>query len=377
VDTEPTAKAGDGRLAPIERLDAAWQKVEAYLCASVLVVEIVALALWVTLRGLSTQSPGEGVGGLVCRSFLSAAALAAAGHFAARRRGLRIHRAAMVGGIVLGLVAGRFWVHEGVTWASNLLNYFQNASVLMLIGGLRGAANRLTLWVALLGASLATSRGRHIHVDVLMRYIPGKLRLPSAVLGWLTAATVCAAAAAGFVDYIAVAEFRIEATGSCGGESAAVCDTGVGTRLEAMRRKIARDIFVLGRQASLDVRSLPRVVVGIPYDSWMTATDWNAWIDGADWAAHFDKDAVDTLHADPAGPARTPQVVVPENGEDARGLLTRDANLVFPFGLLVIGIKFLLRALLVLSRGAPLERSEIDAPRPDEAVRSATSEVAA
>jgi hypothetical protein len=44
-----------------------------------------------------------------------------------------------------------------------------------------------------------------------------------------------------------------------------------------------------------------------------------------------------------------PQVTVPGTGEDARGLLIRELNFVFPFGLAAIAVKFLLRCLLVVS----------------------------
>ncbi len=93
------------------------------------------------------------------------------------------------------------------------------------------------------------------------------------------------------------------------------------------------------------------MLAGVPYDRWMTAAQWNAWLDGADWAAHFDRAAVDALRMDPAAPeaTRMPQVAVPGTGEDARGLLTRELNFVFPFGLAVIALKFVLRALLGLA----------------------------
>jgi hypothetical protein len=83
----------------------------------------------------------------------------------------------------------------------------------------------------------------------------------------------------------------------------------------------------------------------------MKAAEWNAWLDGADWSSHFDKNAVEALHMDLTDPTAThmPQVVVPGTGEEARGLLIRDANMVFPFGLAIIALKFLLRIVLVLS----------------------------
>jgi len=113
---------------------------------------------------------------------------------------------------------------------------------------------------------------------------------------------------------------------------------------------MGQDFFLLGRQASLDWQSLPKVLGGTRYDRWMTAAEWNAWLDGADWAAHFDKAAVDGVRMDASTPGlmRMPQVPVPGTGEETRGLLVRELDFVFPFGLAIIAIKFLLRILLIL-----------------------------
>jgi TRAP-type C4-dicarboxylate transport system permease small subunit len=336
----------------LQRLDAAWQRIEARLCAAVLVAEIASLTLWVSLKGLSADYlPGASSSGLVYRAIVTATALGLAAHLATRKRGQTVHRAVTTAAVVLGLVAGRLWVHSGVMWASNVLNWLQNASVLMLIGGLRGLATRFTLWVALLGASLATSRGKHIHVDVLIRYVPERLRRPTAVIGQIAAMLVCVFGAIGFVDYIAISVYRADATKPCPGEAGKSCDTTAGEKAATVEHKIAADFFLLGRQASLDWMSIGPVLGGTPYDKRMTAAEWNTWLDGADWTAHFDKVAVDAVKMDPAQPdaKRMPQVPVPGTGEEARGILVRELDFVFPFGLVVIAIKFLLRILLILS----------------------------
>src|SRR5579859_1495764 len=210
----PDAKAaskGKGEH-PLERLDAAWQRLEARLCAGVLVAEIASLTLWISLKGLSTDYvPGGNAAGLVYRAILTAALLGVAVHLGTRRQDERVHRIATTAAVVAGLVGGRLWAHAGVGYASNVLNWLQNASALMLIGGLRGLATRLTLWLALLGASLATSRGKHIHVDVVLRYLPRFMWKPAAIAGQLAAALVCTLGVFGFVDYISIAEFRANA----------------------------------------------------------------------------------------------------------------------------------------------------------------------
>src|SRR5260221_6280642 len=363
--------AGAAWVASLVRLDAAWQSLEARMCAAILVAEVASLTLWILLRGLATDyMPGGNAAGLGCRAFFGAGALAAAAHLATRSRGVKANQTAVTIAVVVGLFGAKAWAHVGVHFASNFLNWLQNASSLMLIGGLRGLATGLTLWLALVGASIATSRGKHIHVDVLARYLPQKLRVPSAVAGWLAASAVCMVGVVGFVDYISIAEFRVNATQPCPGDASKSCDTPAGEKLGAARRAAMADLFLLGRQSSLDLRTGPRVPAGTGYDPWMTAAEWNEWLRRADWTADFEKGAVDALRMDPSAPTATrmPQVVVPGTGEEARGLLIRDLNLVFPLGLAVIAIKFLIRVLLVISGHVELHP---DAELEDEGLQHA------
>ena len=345
------SKAKDAGESPLQRFDTKWQQIEAKLCAAVLVAEIVSLTLWVSLKGLSSDyMPGETAAGLVYRCMLTAAALGVVAHLATRKKGEKVNRVATTLAVLVGLFAGRLWAHAGVSWSSNVLNWLQNASSLMLIGGLRGLATRFTLWVALLGASLATSRGKHIHVDVLIRYVPVKLRRPTAVIGQAAAMLVCLFGAIGFCDYIAISVYRADAVKPCPGNPTKSCETSAGEKLATVEHKVSSDFFLLGRQASLDLKSVGKVIGGTRYDKWMTAAEWNSWLDGADWAAHFDKTAVAAVRMDPSQPEakRMPQVPVPGTGEEASGLLVRELDFVFPFGLIAIAMKFLIRILLIL-----------------------------
>ena len=239
------------------RLSDAWQGLEARLCAAILVVEVSSLTLWITLKGLASDyQPGENAAGLVTRQLLCMVILGVGAHLALRARGGKLHRNVVLAAVTFGfLVAGRLTAHVGVSWASNLLNCLQNASTLMLVGGLRGVATRRNPGLALIGASLATSRGKHIHVDVLIRFVPEKLRAPMAVVGWLTAAIVSGVAVFGFVDYIGIAEFRVPAMSACPGDASKECDTPTGVKLSQVVREMGDDIFLFGRQASLDLKS--------------------------------------------------------------------------------------------------------------------------
>lgn len=343
---------------PLLRFDATWQALESRLCAGVLVAEIAALALWVFLRGLASDYfPGENAAGLICRQLLTAGALGTIAHLATHNRGIKVHRAAVCTAIFLSLFVARAWAHSGVVWSSNLLNWLQNASVFMLIGGLRGLVTRLTFWLAFLGASLATSRAKHIHIDVLLRYVPSKLRVPTAITGWLGAAVVCLVAFCGFVDYIAIAQYQAMASQPCPGNPSAECDTPVSEKLGVVAKETSADFFLLGRQASLDIRSFPHVLGGASYETWMSGAEWNAWLDGADWSSHFDKAAVDAQKMDVSAPGAVhiPAVEVPGSGGAARGLLVRELDFIFPFGLLMIALKFLLRIAIVLSGNIRLD----------------------
>lgn len=348
--------------APLFRLDRAWTALERGIAVFVILAEIVTLVLWVSVKGLASYySPDGSVIGLIYRSILTSIVLALIAHFITRPRKGRapswVNPAAVTAAAIAGLLLGKVWVHGGAEWASNAAAWLLNASVPMLVGGPRGIVTRLTLWLALLGGSMAASAGKHINIDIATRYLPQKLLTPVAILGWVAAAVVCFAASYGFVDSIAVTKFRAEAFRSCpkgvkpaGGDEGALCDTTFGERLEKAGQGIRTDLFLLGRQLSLDVRSLPRVLAGQPYDRYLRAREWNAWVKGADWEAHFPKEAVAALYLPEDQPDLTkmPAVVAPDTGE-GRDLLIRDLNFILPFGLLIIGLKFLLRTVLVLS----------------------------
>ena len=124
-----------------------------------------------------------------------------------------------------------------------------------------------------------------------------------------------------------------------------------GVKLGIVEKAVGDDFFLMGRQISLDVRSIPRVLAGTKYDGWMKAGEWNDWLKGADWAAHFKQDDVNNLllPAEQPDVVRSPAVNVPGGMEQARGLVIRDLNFVFPFGLLMIALRFVLRALLAIS----------------------------
>jgi tripartite ATP-independent transporter DctQ subunit len=347
---------------PLVQLDLVWTRIEARLAVWVILAEVATLVLWVSIKGLASYFTPEGSAiGLLYRSIVTAVALGLAAHFIARRPGVqgrltpRLAPIAVTLSAIGGILLGRVWVHAGVGWASNVAGWLLNASVPMLVGGPRGVVTRLTLWVALLGASMAASKGKHINIDVATRYLPPRVVTPVAITGWLAAAAVCFAASYGFTDSIAVTKFRAEAFHTCPKDKTVAAESGLcdttalsrfGTAVEGMRT----DLFLLGRQLVLDLRTLPHVLTGDPYDKYLKASEWNAWVKGGGWEAHFPKEAVASLYVpeDDPNATRMPAVVAPDTGE-GRDLLIRDLNFILPFGLFVIGLKLVLRVLRVLS----------------------------
>ncbi len=311
-----------------------------------LIWQILALVAWVFLNGLSESVTTTA--GAVFRIVLVAIAMGLGAWRAGknlpedRRRNYALLALAMaVGLVVLWQRAARAGAGAALSLDHGLAGYFDNVkgwlqegSTLTLLGGLRGLGTRLTLWLALLGGSLATASGKHIHVDVVFRFLPRKMRLPVSVLNYLFAAAVCFAGVWGFFDHIA-----IEAYGS-------KADDAAGAKIANALHHIGDHAFFTRKQIGLDLRSLPHVIKGERYDRWMTASAWNEWVDGAGFEARFDPAKVQNLHI-PDG--THPPFVVSPDGETTRSALAHTLGLVFPFGLLAIGLRFLLRALLTFS----------------------------
>jgi TRAP-type C4-dicarboxylate transport system permease small subunit len=350
---------------PLARFDKKWTNFESRLCAWVLMAEVVALCLWIALKGLSAeyQTTGEGdknVSGVVFRALITATFLGLAAHRVTRPKvgpdakgfaeAEQRHRVVVTTAVILGLAGGRLWANGGVGYFSNLLNWMQGASLLTLIGGLRGVATRLTLWLALLGASIATAKGKHINIDVVMRFLSPRMRVPVALVGWIAAAVMCTAGAWGFVDHIAIALFHAPPSEPCKDDPKKDCRVSGADKLSHVGTAVSTDMFLVGRQISLDLKSLPHVIAGTHYNEWMKGSEWNAWIKDGSWTDHFPQAEVDGLLATPErlNEFHVPAVSIP-GGEEVHGLLIKDADFVFPFGMFMIAVRFILRCLLVLS----------------------------
>jgi tripartite ATP-independent transporter DctQ subunit len=341
---------------PIARFEARWTWFESRLITFVLLSQLAALVAWVFLNGLS-ESVGQSAG-VVFRAVMAAIALGCGTWFGFRSMVLERRRALTLLAIGLGLSlapAWREWVLAAAKpgasgtaltlahldaasagYFDNVKGWLQEGSTLTLMGGLRGLGTRLTLWLALLGGSLATASGKHIHIDVVFRFLPKRLRVPSAIVNYFAAAAVCIFGAWGFFDHIAIESYGSRA------------DDRAGAKIANAAHEIGDHFFYTRKQLGLDIRSMPRVLGGARYDQWMTAPAWNAWVDDAGFDGRFTPEEVKSIKVPGDNGYHVPLVLSPK-GENTRGVLNETLGLVFPFGLFAIALRFLLRAVMTLS----------------------------
>lgn len=341
--------------APLHRFDRAWTKLDARLAAGVLVAEILTLVFWIALKSLA--STGRGGPGMVFRALALGAIFGGVAHLATRKRTTH-HEIITTGAVLAGVGAGMSLGEAGTAYFANILAWIQNASVFVFFGGASSIAKRLTLWLALLGASIATGQGKHINVDVVMRFLSPRARVPLAVLGWMTAAIVCFLGVWGFFDHVAVEDYRVPTTIPCAEGATAegatkYCRISKSEEISKVAHETGRDAFLFGRQVSLDLRSLPHVLGGTQYNKWLTPKEWNGWVREGGWEKHFAAEDVKAMELpeDEEGPSfRTPAVTsIPGGSEQVHELMVRELNFVFAFGLLVIALRFVIRSILAIA----------------------------
>ena len=330
---------------PLVALDRGWTRFEIWIAMLAFSLEVFSMALWVCLKGFS--SPADHASSTVFRAAAGAIVLGAGTWIALAKQRFPVRRAATVGAVFLGILLARTWVNFGVGYASNVLNWYQQASCLTLLGGLRGVGTRLTMLLALVGGSLATGRGRHIVIDIVTRFVGANTRKAMALVGWAMSAVVCFTAAWGFLDHISIENFGANA------------EDPAGKKVGQVLSQLGEDTFIVRKQVALDTMSVPHVIFkGQTYSDWFTGKEWNAWLDENGFVERYGKEGTDALKI-PEDETRAPLVVIPGRGEP-RGELISAAYLVFPIGLTVIALRFLLRALLVLSGHVNIDSEESD-----------------
>ncbi|MRG93583.1 TRAP transporter small permease [Polyangium spumosum] len=350
-------RAGAAWATPFVRLERALTWFESRLLFLVLLALVFALVAWISLRGLASPVQADNAAGTVFRALLGAALLGALARFGTSRARIDDEKRRAIVTVVamaIGVAIAPAWREVGVDRFDAILNWLQEGSSLTLFGGLRGVATRLTLLVALIGASLAAARSKHINIDVVLRFMQPKLRPFVHVAGALATAAVCFTAGFGFFDYVSIEGF---------GQPK---EAPLAEKIAGVRRASSLHFFVLRKQVALDLRAMPEVVFkGVRWDtpSRMNGRAWNTWLDEAGFGERFTAEELVMMKAPPEAEEQPRIAVVNLPGESARGLLIHDMNLMWLVGLWMIGLRVLLRALLVASGHASVEP---DAEEPDE-----------
>ncbi len=339
---KPRARQGAPWGEPLAKLERALTWFEIRLLVSVILLLIASMMAWVSVVGLSSPLESQDSVGTIYRGFVGAFGLAAVAWFVSSKLQLDKKRSSLLGlaGVIIGFVLAGSWRGVGVEYFGHVKNWVQEGSTLTMFGGLRGTSTRLTILLAFVGGSLAAASGKHINIDVALRFVTPKMKLPVFVIQNLATVAFCVVAAVGFFEYIAISNFN------------AKVETTRSEKLSLVTKTISQDLFLMRRQIGFDLRAAPYVLGGSGRwddEGRLDGKAWNQYIETSGYRDYFEKEQVDMLLAPPdaLSASRVPLAIGPEG--QPRNVLIRTMNLTFAVGFLFMGLRFLLRMLLVLS----------------------------
>jgi len=326
---------------------------ELRLLVGIILLLIASMVAWVSIQGLSSPVESQDSAGTLYRGFVGAIALATASWLVSKRLGLSKQTTSLLGvaAIVIGFATAGMWRSVGVEYFGHVKNWLQEGSSLTMFGGLRGVSTRLTILLAFVGGSLAAATGKHINIDIALRFVTPKLKLPVFILQNIATIVFCVIASVAFFEYIAITNFNAKQ------------ETTRSEKVAIVGKSMSEDMFLFRRQIGFDLSATPHVLSGGTWDDEkrMNGHAWNAYLESTGYRDTFTKEQVDALMAPPEAleESRLPMAIGPDG--QPRNLLIRTMNLTFAVGFLFMAFRFLLRMLLVLSRHADIDAdSEYD-----------------
>lgn len=345
---------------PLVKLERGLTWFEVRLLIGVIIALITSLVAWISVRAMSSPVESEDRSGFVFRLFFGATALGFVAFFASTRLKLseRASALSVTAAIAVGGALAPSWRSTGIEFFGHLQNWLQEGSSLTMFGGLRGVSTRLTILLAFVGGSLAAASGKHINIDLALRFVSPKLKLPVFVLQTLASAAFCVVAAWSFFQYIAITNFNVDR------------DVRGGEMVSKVSDMMGQDLFLLRRQLGFDVDALPHVLEGGKWDddSRLTGRQWNEILEQRGYRDYFTKEQVDALKApDSALDGSRLALAIGPDGQP-RGQLVRSMNLTFVVGFLFMALRFLLRLGLVVTGHVDME-GEHDTDPDDDPVR--------
>lgn len=339
---------------PLVTLERRFTWFELRLLVTIILLLIASMVAWVSIQGLSSPVESQDSAGTLYRGFAGAIALATASWLVSKRLGLSKQTTSLLGvaAMVLGFATAGMWRSVGVEYFGHVKNWLQEGSSLTMFGGLRGVSTRLTILLAFVGGSLAAATGKHINIDIALRFVTPKLKLPVFILQNIATIAFCIVASVAFFEYIAITNFNAKQ------------ETTRSEKLSIVGKSMSEDMFLFRRQIGFDLSAAPHVLLsGGTWDDEkrMNGHAWNAYLESTGYRDTFTKEQVDALMAPPEAleESRLPMAIGPDG--QPRNLLIRTMNLTFAVGFLFMAFRFLLRMLLVLSRHTDIDaESEYD-----------------
>ncbi len=370
---------------PLAKIARGFDWFETRLLAAVLFGLVFALVAWVSLVGMSSPLESDSAAGPVFRGIVGAIVLGGLSRLLGAKLGLKENaKAALTAAAIVAAIAlAPTWRKVGVEYFGHIQNWLQEGSSLAMLGGLRGVGTRITILLALLGGSLAAAAGKHINIDVVMRFTPDRLKVPMFAVSTLATVGVLLGAAWGFVDYIAIESFNYRpAQLQIHEKGEKYADSTASEELAFLKKRVGQHLFLYRKQIGLDLGALGHVLGGSKWDdpSRMNGRQWNQLLDDG-WSEKFTPEEIEAIRSVPEqlDESRVPLVVVPGGGS-ARNLLIPTMNLMFPIGFVIIAFRFLLRLLLIMSGhekleddaapAAPAGSDSAAAPKKDEGARA-------
>lgn len=359
-ETKPAPPKGLAWALPLVKLEQGLTWFEVRLLIGVIIALITSLVAWISVRAMSSPVESEDRAGFVFRLFFGATVLGFVAFFTSARLKLseRASALSVTAAIAIGGALAPSWRSTGIEFFGHVQNWLQEGSSLTMFGGLRGVSTRLTILLAFVGGSLAAASGKHINIDLALRFVSPKLKLPVFVMQTLASAAFCVVAAWSFFQYIAITNFNVDR------------DTRSGEMVGKVSDMMGQDLFLLRRQLGFDIDALPHVLKGGKWDddSRLNGRQWNEILEQRGYRDYFTNEQVEALKApDSALDGSRLALAIGPDGQP-RGQLVRSMNLTFVAGFLFMALRFLMRLGLVVTGHIDME-GEHDTDPDDDPVR--------
>ena len=336
---------------PLVKLEHRWTWIEVRLMFTALFGLMLVLVFWAAMGSMADSLESRVVKGDLFRMIVGASVCAIVVRLATRKRLDETKRVWITtAAVVIGVLTARYWRGFGIEFFANMADWLDKGSTFALFGGLKGMSTRLTMFVSLLGGSLAAASGTHIAIDAVVRLVPKKFRVTVAVTSASTTALVCFLAAWGFFDHVAVTALG------------AKMDDPTGKKVSVATERVSEHWFMFRKQLKLDMRTIPRV---LNTEKWneaeaFTGRDLNQFMDDNGYVEQYGEEEAKRLRAPESALDRGYLPVVRRPGGEVEGQLKHSVDLMWPWGFLMIGLRFLLRAILIFAGHVKLEEDIVD-----------------